>query len=217
MQQPRLALTAAQLTALLSAADPRHRLALSLAGDCGLRVAELTSVRLGDVDHTAGTLHVIGKGQKPRVVPLAMRTARLLPVFRRLSWNPHLVERVPRTVERWVHAAADRAGVVLPPGNCVHTLRHTYATRMVRAGVRLDVVQRLLGHARLATTARYLHSSLDDLRDAVDSVAHYEQKELTARMSPLGSSATSQQQYKDFCAARRPIQKIIELRARKRG
>ncbi len=217
MRQPRLALTAAQFTALLSAADPRHRLALSLAGDCGLRVAELTSVRLGDVDHTAGILHVMGKGEKPRAVPLADRTARYLPVFRRLAWNPHLVARVPRTVERWVHAAAGVAGIVLPRGNCVHTLRHTYATRMVRAGVRLDVVQRLLGHARLATTAQYLHSSMDDLRDAVDSVAHYEREEARDRMSPFSGTATLKVTRLPEPDSRRQIQKIIELQPRRRG
>ena len=217
MRQPRLALTSEQLTALLSAADPRHRLALSLAGDCGLRVGELTALHLADVDRTGCTLHVMGKGRKPRVVPFAGRTAALLPVFRHLSWNPPLVARTVRTVERWVRAAARRSAIVLPPGNCVHCLRHTYATRLVRAGVRLDVVQRLLGHSKLATTAIYLHSSIDDLHDAMATLTDHERQ---AAIRIAGGNVVFEQKddtSSTWAAGMAPRQKIIDFRPRRRG
>lgn len=223
MIQPRLALTSEQFTALLAAADPRHRLALSLAGDCGLRVGELTSVCASDVDRSSFTLHVMGKGRKARVVPIPARVAAVLPLWRQLSTNPRLVARTTRTVERWVHLAAGRAQIVLPRGNCVHTLRHTYATRLVRAGVRLDVIQRLLGHARLATTAIYLHSSMDDLHDAMDTLAQYESEVPQRRMSPFSGTTTFQQGLLSGSAAfprgtrGRRIQKIIDFRPRERG
>lgn len=223
MKQPRLALTPDQLTALLAGADPRHRLAISLAGDCGLRVGELTTVCASDVDRSSRTLHVMGKGSKPRLVPLTPRTEALLPVWRQLGSNSRLVPRSSRTVRRWIHAAALEAQIVLPPGNCVHTLRHTYATRLVRAGVALDIVQRLLGHANLATTARYLHSSVEDLHDAIATVTDHEREGRGRTMSGLGPTRTLQEGL--FVESARPpaprrsrqSRKIIQFRLRERG
>lgn len=221
--EPRLALTCEQLTALLGAADPRHRLAISLAGDCGLRVAELTSVCASDVNRSSLGLRVMGKGRKVRVVPIPARVAALLPLWRQLSTNPRLVPRSSRTVRRWVRAAAVAAGVYLPVGNAVHTLRHTYATRLIRAGVRLDVVQRLLGHARLSTTAVYLHSSMDDLHDAMAALAEHERDLIVTGVSDFPRSRTVDLPLLTGSAASprvprgRRIQKIIDFRPRERG
>jgi len=129
---------------------------------CGLRGHEVASLKPSDVHASEGVLHVIGKGNKQRVVPLptsllqAMRQAWL---FHR---NPELVfATVPhgkplcrKTLQRAFQAASATADL---QGFSPHSLRHAYATRLLERDVQLRVVQILLGHAHMKTTEIYTH------------------------------------------------------------
>lgn len=148
---------------LASIADGRDRVMVTVAYACGLRVSELASLRVVDVDGARKLLHIhAGKGRKDRLVPLSESLLSLLRdyyrIYRPKEWlfvgsrGGHVVDR---TVQRAVREAGVRAGMkkkVTP-----HTLRHCFATHMLEAGVDLRTVQSMLGHNNIATTIRYHH------------------------------------------------------------
>jgi len=131
----------------------------------GLRISELVDVRLTDVDAREGVMQVRGKGNRERRVYLPGRQAiELLKIFmaeRRplKATTDHLLVTADGKavttgfVRRRLKALGDRAGVVrrITP----HMLRHTAATQLLEAGVDIRLVQRLLGHASIATTQIY--------------------------------------------------------------
>jgi len=147
----------------------RNRLMLRIAYGCGLRVSELTHLRVADIDGTRRMLWVRhGKGNKDRGLPLPdelldelrayWRTARPAEwLFAGPTGRPLHVAALQRAFHR-----ARRAAGLRQPATC-HTLRHCYATHLLEAGTDLPTLQRLLGHSHLATTLRYLHLRSDRL------------------------------------------------------
>jgi integrase/recombinase XerD len=146
--------------------QPIERLMLQTACACGLRASELLGVQVADIDSSRMLLWVRhGKGNKDRGVPLS---AALLDVLRQ-HWRKHrpatwlFAGRTPSGqrslggLQRVCHRAVLAAGITKKAS--LHTLRHSYATHLLEAGVDLVTIQRLLGHRDLHTTARYLHLS----------------------------------------------------------
>jgi integrase/recombinase XerD len=157
-------LTEDQIRRLLGGVrNPVHRTCLAGMYACGLRISEAISLEVTAVDRARRVLRIIGKGDKERLVPLPRP---MLEAFEQV-WRTHHNRRwlfpnrrgdAPldeRVLRRSFVAAAAAAGV--PPGSTPHTLRHSYATRLMENGVDVRVVQILLGHARIATTAIYTH------------------------------------------------------------
>jgi integrase len=142
---------------------------LRIAYGCGLRVSELTHLRVPDIDSPRNTLWVRGgKGRKDRGVPLP---AVLLGELRD-HWRKHrpadwlFPGRTGRpvdvaTLQRAFQPARRAAG--LPEGVTIHTLRHCFATHLLEAGTDLPTLQVLLGHGQLSTTLRYIHLRSDRL------------------------------------------------------
>lgn len=176
-------LTADEMERLLEAPDASHRLfwrdrsILELLYATGMRVSELVSLRIMDVDLDERLCTVFGKGAKERIVPVGGAAARALGRYLRdvrpalekgrgegtvfLTRNGRALSRM--TVWRIVRDAAETAGIdrkVSP-----HTIRHTFATHLLEGGADLAVVQELLGHADIATTQIYTHLDRDYLRD----------------------------------------------------
>ena len=159
------------------ARHPRHKALLMTLYGAGLRVSEALGLKPADVDGRRMLIHVRGgKGNKDRMVKLSPRLLAAL----RESWrgrpaNDPGVWLFPQvknpdrpmesaTAERIVSRAARRAGItrrVTP-----HTLRHSYATHLLDAGVDLRTIQLLLGHTSLKTTSLYVHVSQARLRAA---------------------------------------------------
>jgi integrase/recombinase XerD len=147
----------------------RNRLMARLAYGCGLRISELTHLRVADIDSARHTLWVRhGKGDQDRGVPLP---AALLDELR-TYWREHGPRDwlFPGTAGRPLHVAtlqrafqtARRAAGVRQRAT-IHTLRHCYATHMLEAGTDLPTLQRLLGHRHVSTTLLYLHLRADRL------------------------------------------------------
>jgi integrase/recombinase XerC len=144
---------------------PRDTLLLMLLYDCGLRSAEVVSLRLSDVRRESRTLMVRGKGSKTRMVPycdevadaleawLTRRPRRTLADTILVSVNGHAL--LTSDVRRIVGEIGRRVGLTVSP----HMLRHAYATHLLDGGADLRVIQTLLGHASVATTQRYTHVS----------------------------------------------------------
>ena len=158
-----------------SDAGRRDRALLELLYASGLRVAECCGLDLEDVDRRHGTVRVLGKGNRERMVPvgdaalaaldayLGARGAAAGPLFRNLRGKRLTTRSVHRIVGRRARAAGiDRR--VTP-----HTLRHTFATHLLGEGADLRLIQELLGHRRLSTTQRYTHVSPEHLMKVYDS------------------------------------------------
>lgn len=154
---------------------------LELLYATGMRVGELTGLDLSDIDESRQTLLVHGKGNKDRTVPFGNPARRALqtwlgagrPVLLRSTATGASEARQAvflgirgarinqREVRRIVHAASARAGV---PDISPHALRHSAATHLLDGGADLREVQELLGHSSLATTQKYTHVSLAQIR-----------------------------------------------------
>ena len=130
---------------------------------CGLRISEATTLEVGAVDRGNQVLRVVGKGNKERLVPLPRPLLDDLSCLWRIHRNrrwlfPNRHGDAPlnsRVLSRSFTAAASAAG--FRQGVTPHALRHSYATRLIENGVDIRVVQILLGHASIASTAIYTH------------------------------------------------------------
>lgn len=144
----------------------------------GLRVGELASLDIDDVDLAERTARVVGKGDKERVVPFGVPARDALRAWLRMRHviagersGPAVFLGVrggrlgQRQIREVVHSAAQQAHV---PDIAPHALRHTAATHLLDGGADLRDVQELLGHSTLATTQIYTHVSAKRLRDAFE-------------------------------------------------
>lgn len=150
----------------------RDRAIIEFLYATGIRVGELCSIDLGDVDLDARTVRVLGKGNRERVVPFGVPAAVAVREWaevraRIAEPGPALFvgSRGARIDQRAVRAivariTTDAGGPRLAP----HGLRHTAATHVLEGGADLRAVQELLGHASLDTTQRYTHVSVERLR-----------------------------------------------------
>ena len=155
---------------LLDTVPPgRNRLMFRIAYGCGLRVSELTHLRVTDIDGSRNVLWVRhGKGNKDRGVPLPTMLLDELRSYWREHRPPNWLFAGPAgrpldvsNLQRAFQKARLAAGL-RQPATC-HTLRHCYATHLLEAGTDLPTLQRLLGHSHLSTTLLYLHLRADRL------------------------------------------------------
>lgn len=185
-------LTVDEVFLLLAAPDrgdsfmSRDRAILEMLYSTGIRVAELVSGTVDDLDFGSEMLRVRGKGNKERLVPVggpAMEAVRRWQVDRQRLIGHRLAQQRPvdtealflngrggrlttRSIERLVSNYALRVGIrqaVTP-----HALRHSFATHLLEMGADLRSVQELLGHASLSTTQRYTHLTIGRLTEVYD-------------------------------------------------
>jgi integrase len=163
--------------ALMAHDDDRLRLMARLAGQAGLRRAEVAATHTDDVicDAEGWSLIVRGKGDRQRVVPIGEDLAQALQTLPRgyvfaSRKGGHLS---PREVGMLVSAA-------MPPGWSMHMLRHRFATRGYAGTGNLRAVQEALGHASVATTQRYTAVSSRDVRSVTEAAS--------AGIAPIGRS-----------------------------
>ncbi|MBB1484872.1 tyrosine recombinase XerC [Tessaracoccus sp. MC1865] len=143
----------------------------------GLRVSEVCTLTLRDVDRERRSVSVLGKGGKQRTVPLGLPALRAVEAWLRVRSavsTPSSPDTVflgarggaldPRVARRVVHEATAAAG----PGAEIgpHGLRHAMATHLIEGGADLRSVQEMLGHASVATTQIYTHVTSERLREA---------------------------------------------------
>jgi integrase/recombinase XerD len=151
---------------------PSYRACLTTIYTCGLRLNEGVRLQVTQIDSARMQLLIrAGKGNKDRYVPLPPRTLTLLraqwlthrnpvwlfPAAARAGIDPHTATAplCDRGVRKAFHAALQTSGVT--KAACVHTLRHSWATHLLEAGVNLRTIQIWLGHRSPTTTALYTH------------------------------------------------------------
>ena len=160
-----LILSREEVKALLEAPESlRHRTALAILYGCGLRVSEVTQLRVSDIDSARKVVRVRhGKGGKDRQTLLPAKLLDLLRCYwrslRPTGWLFPSADGKrpisPKALFLACRQAAQRAGISKPIHP--HSLRHAFATHLLEAGANLRTIQILLGHANLETTARYVH------------------------------------------------------------
>jgi integrase/recombinase XerD len=161
-----------EVARLLDAAAPgRERVMVQTTYACGLRLEELMHLQVADIDSSRMVVHVRqGKGQKDRLVPLSPRLLEELRAYWRYhrpkTWLfPNRAGDGPwhgGSFQRRFRQVVARAGLKKPA--TMHTLRHSFATHLLEAGVDVLTLQKLLGHRQLSTTALYLHLRSDHFR-----------------------------------------------------
>lgn len=157
-----------------------YRACLTTIYSCGLRLQECLQLQVADIDGDRLLIHVRqGKGAKDRCVPLPAATLTLLrqqwQTHRHLRWlfparqQPQAAQPMNASgVQRAFKAALADSGIQKKA--TVHTLRHSYATHLLEAGVNLRVIQSYLGHRSPQTTAIYTHLTRDAQSRAVDAI-----------------------------------------------
>jgi len=154
----------------------RDRALLVLLYGTGIRASECSGIDDEDLDLSARTVRVLGKGGHQRTVPLKEEVVRILAQYRLVRWTVKtgagffqsrrggrlsrnaIYERVRK------YAREARIHKKVSP----HRLRHTFATHMIRAGVNPQVLKDLLGHRLITSTQIYLHMTAEDLREAAE-------------------------------------------------
>jgi integrase/recombinase XerD len=152
----------------------KYKAALSVAYGAGLRASEIVSLKLGDIDSARMVIRVEqGKGRKDRYVMLSPQLLELLrawwKVARPQGWlfpgqNP-INPLTARQLNRACHAAAQTAEIDKPVS--AHTLRHSFATHLLEQNIDIRVIQVLLGHAKLETTALYTQVATRAIREVM--------------------------------------------------
>lgn len=195
-------LSVVEVQRLLQAVEaPRYRVCLSVLYSCGLRLQEGTHLRVSQIDSQRMVLHIQGgKGNKDRYVPLPQATLELLrsywathhhpvwlfPATIPQGWRPPQSQPMDGSgVQKAFKAALHSSGI--QKAATPHTLRHSYATHLLEAGVNLRLIQSYLGHESLSTTAIYTHltrhtetvasETIDRLMAPLASVAEWEKRD----------------------------------------
>ena len=164
----------------------RYRVCLATIYSCGLRLQEGTHLQVRDIDSARGLIHIHqGKGNKDRYVPLPEKTLHLLREQWKTHRNPTLIFPAPVRKGKNLTVAGSlpmpRSSVWFVFKNalkkskinknaCVHTLRHSYATHLLEAGVNLRLIQDYLGHSTPTTTSIYTHLTAKSKDAAFQSI-----------------------------------------------
>jgi integrase/recombinase XerD len=182
----------AELMAAVPGPDLKYRAALGISYGAGLRASEVCHLKVSDIDSNRMLIHVEeGKGGKDRKAMLAPGLLELLRDYwreaRPQGWlfpgKPKINPISPRQLNRAFTSAKHMAGIAKPA--TLHTLRHSFATHLLEANTDVRVIQVLLGHAKLSTTARYTHVATRTIRDTVSPFERLKQlQDQTLRRGP---------------------------------
>jgi integrase len=175
---------------LLQNASPYLQDLIRFALNTGLRIGEIFSLRWSNVDLKRGILSVFAaKTEKIREVPINSETRQVLEAWW-LGKKSEVVFYNPETGKPFVDL---KTGFALACSKAKisavtwHTLRHTFASRLVNSGVDIVTVKELLGHSSLSVTMRYAHTNIDSKRTAVEKLAGFSDNLVTVR-PPLHNS-----------------------------
>ena len=170
---------------IAAAGNLKHQTALSVAYGAGLRASEVVALKVTDIDSQRMTLRIEqGKGSKDRYAMLPpvllerlrswWRVARAQGKMLDGGWlfpgQSPIESLTCRQLNRAVHAAAQAANI--DKRVSMHTLRHSFATHLLEQKVDIRVIQVLLGHKKLETTALYTHVATDVLREVISPLEH---------------------------------------------
>lgn len=179
-------LSVGEIDRIINSIDPqtslgrRNRAILELLYSCGLRVSELTSLRMCDLFFGEGYIRVEGKGDKQRLVPISNVAREKVCIYlddrKEKHWGSNetvFLNNRGKGLTRVMifnilRQACLRAGITKTVSP--HTLRHSFATHLLEGGASIRQVQEMLGHESIVTTEIYTHLDADRLRDTVEKL-----------------------------------------------
>ncbi|WP_271424868.1 site-specific tyrosine recombinase XerD [Aequorivita sinensis] len=176
-----------EIDSLISAIDlsskqgERNRAIIETLYGCGLRVSELTSLKISDLYFDEGFIKVTGKGDKQRLVPISIITEKYITIYQKqvrvhhkidpkdadtLFLNQHGRQLTRAMIFTIVKRLAEKAGIkkTISP----HTFRHSYATHLLENGADLRAIQQMLGHESITTTEIYTHIDRKHLTEVIN-------------------------------------------------
>lgn len=164
-QRSRVTLTLEEVSRLLAATQPlKARMLFTTMYACGLRVSEGAALAVADIDSQRMVIHIRkGKGRKDRYVPLGETLLAQLRDYWRSERPSHFLFPGSQADKPWnVADVRQEFRIALRIAEIektctTHTLRHSYATHCLQAGMKVGTIQQILGHANLETTAIYTH------------------------------------------------------------
>ncbi len=154
---------------------------IELLYSCGLRVSELVSLKVNDIDLSSKYVRCTGKGSKERIIPIGLEAKKIveeyLPlrafILKKYNINTKklLVSDSGKLYNRQaVYSLIHKQGKLINKNISPHTLRHSFATHLLENGADLRIVQELLGHSDVATTQLYTHISKKHLKEVYFSI-----------------------------------------------
>jgi integrase/recombinase XerD len=165
---------------LSSAQGERNRAILETLYGCGLRVSELTSLKISDLFFKEGFIKITGKGDKQRFVPIGDTTIKYIEIYRKevrvhqkippkaqdtLFLNRRGNQLTRAMIFTIIKQLAEKIGInkVISP----HTFRHSFATHLLENGADLRAIQQMLGHQSITTTEIYTHIETSFLQETI--------------------------------------------------
>ncbi len=159
----------------------RNRAIIETLYGCGLRVSELTNLKISDLYFDEGFIKVTGKGDKQRLVPIGPTTEKYITIYRKeirvhqhidpsakdtLFLNQHGRQLTRAMIFTIVKRLAEKAGIqkTISP----HTFRHSFATHLLENGADLRAIQQMLGHESITTTEIYTHIDRKHLAEVIN-------------------------------------------------
>lgn len=166
---------------LSSKQGERNRAIIETLYGCGLRVSELTSLKISDLYFDEGFIKVTGKGDKQRLIPISPITEKYITIYQKqvrvhhkiepkdadtLFLNQHGRQLTRAMIFTIVKRLAEKAGIkkTISP----HTFRHSYATHLLENGADLSAIQQMLGHESITTTEIYTHIDRKHLTEVIN-------------------------------------------------
>ncbi|MCM8795403.1 MAG: tyrosine recombinase XerC [Candidatus Omnitrophica bacterium] len=152
----------------------RDRAILETFYSTGMRISELASLNIDDIDFIGGIVKVLGKGKKERLAPIGEKAISSIrsyldkrkkssaAIFLNKSGRRITTRGIRNIIYKYIRLAGIKQGI------SAHTLRHSFATHLLNRGADLRSVQELLGHAHLSTTQIYTHLTTERLKDIYD-------------------------------------------------
>lgn len=152
------------------------RLVVSLLYETGMRLAELTDLRQANVNISAGTVKVLGKRNKERIIPLTEELRKLIQQYLREKRKSGITANATGELLQQKNGKKITRGFVYRrvktylsqvttiDKKSPHVLRHTFATHMLNNGADLNAIKELLGHASLSATQVYTHNTVEKLK-----------------------------------------------------
>ncbi len=164
-------LSAEEIKSFLSECPPVYKAYLLALYHCGMRKNEAKNLKWTDVDFERGIIHIIGKGNKERIVGLTDTLKESLQSLQRADIRVFVSPRTNMPIgdiRKTIESARKRAGIQrhINP----HLLRHTFATHLLELDVDLRTIQDLLGHADVSTTQIYTHVSINRILSAAKAL-----------------------------------------------
>ncbi|WP_452224811.1 site-specific tyrosine recombinase XerD [Lacinutrix chionoecetis] len=160
----------------------RNRAILELLYGCGLRVSELTTLKISDLFFEEGFIKVTGKGDKQRFVPIVEETQKFINIYRKEIRNHQSIgnefkdtlflnRRGKQLTRAMIFTIIKQLAIKINLGKTIspHTFRHSFATHLLENGADLRAIQLMLGHESITTTEIYMHVDKSHLKNVIQT------------------------------------------------